>query len=374
MPSRYAARGDSAIARSARPSWVFFSASSSTAMSANDRKMIPSSSAVTSTPPKLSVRSGSNPAGNRMFCAPKIPCTALVRMMPTPIVAIIGIRCGAPRARNGRSTSRSITSPTQPLAANAATSAPHSGSARCATACSAAYAPTMNTAPCERLITPSTPKISVNPSANSAYTHPSDSALTSCCASTIRFSPMATRGGAACRVAPSGVWIAGAVHARRGRRGPRLLLDHELAALGHAHDRGLLRVVAGRLARLVGRAAELERAGRAGPLHRRQRVAQRAALGGQVTRELDRLERLHHDVHRVVRLGRELVRQGVEPGLERLHERDVLGAVVARRPRAADVQAVRASLGQVEHLDRVHPVACAPALFQKLPVLAFLEP
>ena len=41
----------------------------------------------------------------------------------------------------------------------------------------------MNTAPCDRLITPSTPKTSVKPSANSAYTLPSDSALTSCCSS-----------------------------------------------------------------------------------------------------------------------------------------------------------------------------------------------
>src|SRR5574337_2005027 len=130
----------------------------------------------------------------------------------------------------------------------------------------------MNTAPCDRLMTPSTPKISVKPSANSAYTQPSDKAFTNCCSSTARL--------------PSGC------HDRRGagqppvpRTGRRLLLDDELAVLGDADDRRLLRVVAGRLARLVGRTAELEGAGRAGPLHVRQRVAQRAAVGGEVAGE-----------------------------------------------------------------------------------------
>ena len=41
----------------------------------------------------------------------------------------------------------------------------------------------MKIAPCERLITPSTPNTSVKPSANSAYTQPSERALTSCCSS-----------------------------------------------------------------------------------------------------------------------------------------------------------------------------------------------
>ena len=54
------------------------------------------------------------------------------------------------------------------LIANAAISEAHSGQPSLTTTCSAAYAPTMNTAPCDRLITPSTPKISVKPSAKSA--------------------------------------------------------------------------------------------------------------------------------------------------------------------------------------------------------------
>ncbi len=138
MPSSQAARGDSAMARSARPSWVFCSASSSTAISAKDRKMMPSSSAVMSTPPSDRLRCDTSPAGKRMFCAPKTPCTTLVRIMPTPMVAIIGIRCGAPRARKGRSTSTSISRPTAPAKPKATNKAVHSGKAQWATACSAA--------------------------------------------------------------------------------------------------------------------------------------------------------------------------------------------------------------------------------------------
>ncbi len=94
------------------------------------------------------------PDGKRMFAAPKMPCAALLSAMPMPIVAIIGIRCGALRRRSGFSTSTSIRSPTTPATANANGSASASGHPKRDTASTPAYAPTMNTAPCERLMTP----------------------------------------------------------------------------------------------------------------------------------------------------------------------------------------------------------------------------
>ena len=103
-----------------------------------------------------------------------------------PMVAIIGIRCGALRLRSGFSTSTSMTRPKRPDTTNANGSAAHSGNPKRATASTPAYAPTMKMAPCERLMTPSTPKISVKPGANNAYSAPSDRPLTSCWASTAR--------------------------------------------------------------------------------------------------------------------------------------------------------------------------------------------
>ena len=50
------------------------------------------------------------PAGKRRFSAPKMPCMVLLIAMPTPMVAIIGIRCGAP-PRSGLSTRKSIAEP-----------------------------------------------------------------------------------------------------------------------------------------------------------------------------------------------------------------------------------------------------------------------
>ncbi len=46
---------------------------------------------------------------------------------PRPMVAIIGIRCGASRLRSGLSTRRSISRPTSPENTNANAMAAHSG-------------------------------------------------------------------------------------------------------------------------------------------------------------------------------------------------------------------------------------------------------
>src|SRR5689334_10265280 len=71
-------------------------------------------------------------------------------------------------------------------------------------------------------------------------------------------------------VAPGRGWAATRSEPTWGRA---LFSDYEFSALGHADDGGLLGVVAGRLAGLVGGAAELEGAGGTGPLGVRQRVA-----------------------------------------------------------------------------------------------------
>ncbi len=127
MPSSRAAFGDSAIARSARPSCVFFSVSISTVISTNDSRMMPSSSTVTLTPAICSESCGSTSLGKRWFSAPNVPCTRLFIARPRPIVAIIGIRWGASRLRSGLSTRRSISRPTAPENTNANTMAAHSG-------------------------------------------------------------------------------------------------------------------------------------------------------------------------------------------------------------------------------------------------------
>ncbi len=138
MPSSAAAFGDSAMARSARPSWVRRITSSSPAISANDSTMMAISSMLICTGPRCSWRSGTTSDGKRRFSAPNRPCAALLKKMATPIVAIIGIRCGALRARKGLSTSTSISSPTRPLSRNATTSAAQSGNPSRTTASSAA--------------------------------------------------------------------------------------------------------------------------------------------------------------------------------------------------------------------------------------------
>jgi len=99
---------------------------------------MPSSSAVRCRPPSESDSSDTVPAGKRRFSAPKMPCMVLLIAMPTPMVAIIGIRCGAPRARDHVSTRKSIASPSPPQSRKANSSPAHSGSAKCAIACSAA--------------------------------------------------------------------------------------------------------------------------------------------------------------------------------------------------------------------------------------------
>ena len=104
MPSSIAAFGDSAIARSARPSWVLRITIKSPAISANESRTIASSSTLICTPQKWSCRSGTSSLGKRWFSAPKMPCAALLKKIARPIVAIIGIRCGALRWRSGLST------------------------------------------------------------------------------------------------------------------------------------------------------------------------------------------------------------------------------------------------------------------------------
>ena len=104
MPSSQAALGDSAMARSARPNCVRRMTYISTAISANDRKMMPSSMTVRCRPAISMTSSGTVPCGKRRLLAPKMPWAPLFRMMPTPIVAIMGIRWGALRLRSGLST------------------------------------------------------------------------------------------------------------------------------------------------------------------------------------------------------------------------------------------------------------------------------
>src|SRR2546422_8093206 len=48
--------------------------------------------------------------GKRLFSAPNSPWAPLVNMMATPMVAIMGIRCGELRRRRRRNTSTSIAS------------------------------------------------------------------------------------------------------------------------------------------------------------------------------------------------------------------------------------------------------------------------
>ena len=156
------------MARSARPSWVRCSDSISTPISTNDASTMPSSSTVTWMPANTSASSGMVPGGKRRFSAPKMPWMPLFRMMATPMVAIIGIRWGALRLRSGLSTSTSTRNPSTPQKAKAKGRPTHSGMPETRMNSAAAYAPTMNTAPCERLMTPSTPNMSVKPSAKSA--------------------------------------------------------------------------------------------------------------------------------------------------------------------------------------------------------------
>ena len=89
--------------------------------------MIATSSTLICTPAKCSCSSGSRSLGKRRFSAPNTPCDALLKKIAMPMVAIIGIRCGALRRRSGLSTSTSISSPTTPLTRNAASSAAQSG-------------------------------------------------------------------------------------------------------------------------------------------------------------------------------------------------------------------------------------------------------
>ena len=112
--------------------------SMSAAISANERTMIATSSSLIWTPANWSCLSGTMSDGKRRLSAPNTPCTALLKKIAMPMVAIIGIRCGALRLRKGRSTSTSITSPSRPLASNATNSATQSGAARCVTTASAA--------------------------------------------------------------------------------------------------------------------------------------------------------------------------------------------------------------------------------------------
>ncbi|MOA21072.1 hypothetical protein D3C78_1415500 [compost metagenome] len=92
------------MARSARPNCVRRITYISTAISANDRKMMPSSMTVRCRPATSITSSGTVPCGKRRLLAPKMPWAPLFRMMPTPMVAIMGIKCGALRLRSGLST------------------------------------------------------------------------------------------------------------------------------------------------------------------------------------------------------------------------------------------------------------------------------
>src|SRR5487761_2580685 len=91
----------------------------------------------------------------------------------------------------------------------------------------------------------------------------------------------------------------------------RLLLDDVLAAACHRHDRSLLRVVAGRLAVLGHRLAELEGPGRTGVGDAGQCAAQGLSIGVEVAAELDLAQRGGDDVDRVVGLRAELVGCGL---------------------------------------------------------------
>ena len=95
MPSSAAALGDSAMARKARPSCVLRMTIMSTAINANESTMIATSSTLIWMPPNCSCLSGTMSDGKRRFSAPNTPCTALLKKMAMPMVAIIGIRCGA---------------------------------------------------------------------------------------------------------------------------------------------------------------------------------------------------------------------------------------------------------------------------------------
>ncbi|MCY1380392.1 hypothetical protein D9M69_682090 [compost metagenome] len=66
--------------------------------------MMPSSMTVRCRPAISITSSGTVPCGKRRLLAPKMPWAPLFRMMPTPMVAIMGIRWGALRLRSGLST------------------------------------------------------------------------------------------------------------------------------------------------------------------------------------------------------------------------------------------------------------------------------
>ena len=92
-------------------------------------------------------------------------------------------------------------------------------------------------------------------------------------------------------------------------------------------------------------------------LDSRQCLAHGSAVCRQVVAQLDLANRLAGNVQRVIGLGCELVRCGLELGGVGHHEFAVGVRLVLDGPGAAHVQAVGFFLGQVEYLDRVHAVA-----------------